>query len=190
VSTDSSDNTLDSFIREWDSKLVAYIRKDVPTAEIATDIAQGVWLVVYEQEGDGLVPDNLAKRLFGIARHKVADWHRANTARQSVPLTSLLAEIVETPSRESGPGEALRELPEHMQDAFYELGKILPRLTQRERDAVIFRHYVGMPVDEVAAAMGVKQNAAKRFMAKGLRKIRTLLSQAGYTISVSTREMP
>lgn len=77
-----------------------------------------------------------------------------------------------------------------MQDAFYELEQILPRLTQREHDAVILRHYVGMSVDEVVEAIGVKQHAAKRFMAKGLRKIRTLLSQAGYTISVSTREMP
>jgi len=35
VSTDSPDNTLDSVIREWDSRLVAYIRQRVPTAAIA-----------------------------------------------------------------------------------------------------------------------------------------------------------
>lgn len=192
MNDDPTTDTLESFFEQWDARLVASIRRRVPDGGTAHEIAQEVWVAICQLVGDGPVPANLAQLLFGTATHKIADWYRSNIPRSAaVPLDPLLAELAQSPDPRLGPGESpLDHLSERMLDALDELDRVLPRLTVSQRNAVLYRHYLGMSVAEVAEAMGVTHNAAKRFLVRGMDKIRTLLRQAGYEISVSTKEMP
>lgn len=179
-------DTLSSFYEQWEPRLFRSIRLRVPDTQTAQDIAQEVWIVLCHRVGDGIPPANLAQLMFGIASHKIADWFRSRIPQPDRPDAE-----PDLPDPASGPGEsAVDKLPDRMVAAYYELERVLPRLTSRQRDAVLYRYYVGMSVAEVAEAMGVKVDAAKRFLAVGMRKIRNLLAQAGYQISVSTKEMP
>lgn len=191
MTDETTPDTLDSFFEEWEFKLLASIRRRVPDMETAEEITQDVLLALYHQVGDSAIPEGLPQLMFGIATHKIADWYRTNIPKAVLPLDPLLNEIVERPDPDRGPGEsAVEHLSERMQGALDELERILPRLTPAQRNAVLYRHYVGMSVAEVAEAMGIKHNAAKRLLVRGMDKIRTLLRQAGYEISVSTEEMP
>jgi RNA polymerase sigma-70 factor (ECF subfamily) len=191
VTEETISDTLDSFFDEWEPKLFASVRRRVPDAQTAEDLTQDVLVALYLQVSDGAAREGLPQLMFGIANHKIADWFRANIPKATLPIDPLLAGIADQPGSGRGPGQSpVEHLSQRMHDALDELERILPRLTRSQRNAVLYRHYVGMSVPEVAEAMGVTHNAAKRFLVRGMDNIRTLLRQAGYEISVSTEEMP
>lgn len=183
MNDDPTVSPLESFYQLWESRLFSSIRRRVPHTA-AENVAQDVWVAIVHRVGDGPVPDDMVPMMFGIAHHKIADWYRSNVPKTAVPLDPLLAEISQVPDPRPGPGES------EPSDVLQDLAQILPRLTPQQRDAVLYRHYVGMSVAEVADAMGVTHNAAKRFLVRGMGNIRSLLIQAGYEIRVSTKEMP
>lgn len=51
----------------------------------------------------------------------------------------------------------------------------LERLTGAERTAFVLRHFEGMPVEEIAKALGIQGNAAKHTIFRAVRKLRESL---------------
>lgn len=54
------------------------------------------------------------------------------------------------------------------------LADALGRLPRRQREAVVLRHLAGLTPDEVAEAMGVSRNSAKKHLQRGLDRLRRL----------------
>jgi len=55
------------------------------------------------------------------------------------------------------------------------LGPALGKLTEMERAAFVLRHYEGCDIEQVASALGVKQNAAKHTVLRAVQKLRRSL---------------
>ena len=55
------------------------------------------------------------------------------------------------------------------------LGPALGKLTEMERAAFVLRHYEGCDIEQVASALGVKQNAAKHTVFRAVQKLRRSL---------------
>ena len=55
----------------------------------------------------------------------------------------------------------------------------LAELPRRQREAVVLRHLVGYPEAEVAAALGVSANTAKKHLQRGMTRLRGLVAPEG-----------
>jgi RNA polymerase sigma-70 factor (ECF subfamily) len=54
-------------------------------------------------------------------------------------------------------------------------------LSEVERTAFVLRHYEGLPIDEVASALGVQPGAARHSIFRAVRKLRRALEPIGST---------
>ncbi len=58
----------------------------------------------------------------------------------------------------------------------------LAALSEIERTAFVLRHYEGLPIDEVASALGVQPGAARHSIFRAVRKLRRALEPIGTSI--------
>jgi RNA polymerase sigma-70 factor (ECF subfamily) len=58
------------------------------------------------------------------------------------------------------------------------LGSALDELSEMERTAFVLRHYEGLSVDEISAALGVQPGAAKHSIFRAVHKLRRVLEPA------------
>jgi len=111
-----------------------------------------------------LRPDsNLRAWVLTIAQHKTLDAHRARS-RRAVPV----AEPGEIAQRDSVPG------PEAGEEALWQAVGALP---ERQRSAVTLRYVADLPHREIAAALGCSEEAARRSLHEGLKKLRKAVEQ-------------
>jgi RNA polymerase sigma factor (sigma-70 family) len=99
---------------------------------------------------------NIEAWLVTIARRKVIDLVR-KARRAAKPV----AEVPAVPTEIDLDGNEI------------DLARLLGRLSDRQRRAVIYHYLVGLPYAEVAAAMGGSPEAARRAAADGIAKLRT-----------------
>jgi RNA polymerase sigma-70 factor (ECF subfamily) len=59
----------------------------------------------------------------------------------------------------------------------------LATLSEIERSAFVLRHYEGLPIDEVASALGVQPGAARHSIFRAVRKLRRALEPIGSTLA-------
>ncbi|MCG8917651.1 RNA polymerase sigma factor ShbA [Actinokineospora sp. PR83] len=136
----------------------------------ADDVAQEVCLAVfralptYQQLGRPFL-----SFVYGIAAHKVADVHRANTRDKSDPI----ADAPDVPSTEDGPEQlTLRhELVE-------QTGVLLRSLTERQRDILVMRVVMGMSAQETADVIGTTAEAIRVAQHRALNRLRKTLARA------------
>jgi RNA polymerase sigma factor (sigma-70 family) len=99
---------------------------------------------------------NLRAWVLTIAHNKALDAHRGR-GRRAVPV----AEPAAVDTRSSEPPAADREL----WDAVGEL-------PDRQRSAVVLRYMADLPHAQIAAAIGCSEEAARRSLHEGLKKLR------------------
>jgi hypothetical protein len=77
----------------------------------------------------------------------------------------------------------------HSTEASSELAEVLDRamagLPTRSRTAVVLRYLEGRGVAEVAATLGVSENAATKIILRGIAKLRRILGRDGPTLSLT-----
>ncbi|CRK60865.1 RNA polymerase sigma-70 factor [Alloactinosynnema sp. L-07] len=134
------------------------------------DVAQEVCVAVfralpsYQQLGRPFL-----SFVYGIAAHKIADVHRANTRDKSDPT----AEAPDVMSIEDGPEQiTLRnELAERT-------GHLLRILTQRQREILVMRIVMGMSAQETADVIGTTAEAIRVAQHRALNRLRKQLAAA------------
>jgi RNA polymerase sigma factor (sigma-70 family) len=99
---------------------------------------------------------NVEAWLVTIARRKVIDLVRS-AERSAKPV----AEVPAAPAEFDFDGSEI------------DLARLLGRLSNRQRQAVIYHYLVGLPYAEVAALVGGSPEAARRAAADGIAKLRT-----------------
>lgn len=73
--------------------------------------------------------------------------------------------------------EAMAPDPEPAAHELDELNRILVNLTDAQREAVVLRHIVGLPMREVALTMGCPDGTAKSHVSRGLERLRSTLDE-------------
>jgi RNA polymerase sigma factor (sigma-70 family) len=124
----------------------------------ADDCFQETWISALRAYPKLRRGDNLRAWLFRIAQNKSIDAHRAR-GRRAVPVAS----VPERPT--SSPADADPELWERVRD-----------LPTKQRTAVFCRSVLGMPYDELAVLLESSEDAARRNVHEGLKRLKEELS--------------
>jgi RNA polymerase sigma factor (sigma-70 family) len=125
----------------------------------ADDCFQETWIAALRAYPKLRRAENLRAWLLRIAHNKAVDLHRSRS-RRPVPVESL-------PERAAAPGadaEAAAGEPE--------LWAAVRELPPKQRTAVFCRTVLGMPYDELARLLESSEDAARRNVFEGLRKLR------------------
>jgi len=101
---------------------------------------------------------NLRSWLFTIAHRKAIDAHRAR-ARRAVP-------VEEVPERADAGGVGLNGEPE--------LWRAVRGLPSKQRAAVLHRYVNDLAYADIGQVMGCSEEAARRSVHEGLKKLRTV----------------
>jgi RNA polymerase sigma factor (sigma-70 family) len=140
-------------------------RRDVYRFLIATagpseadDAFQETWIAALRAYPKLRRADNLRAWLFRIAQNKSIDAHRAR-GRRPVPVAA-----VPEPASSAPPDEDP------------ELWARLRRLPDKQRTAVFCRSVLAMPYDELAALLDSSEDAARRNVHEGLKRLREELT--------------
>ena len=130
------------------------------------DVAQETFLKAWKQiqRFDG-------RATFGTWLHRICancalDHIRARKRKQDVQFDSAVQMAEDAPS------------PERMAQSSQVtaiLGSALDELTDMERSAFVLRHYEGLGIKEISAALGVQQGAAKHTVFRAVQKLRRAL---------------
>jgi len=121
----------------------------------AEDCAQDVLLAIvralpgYHHDPDGFVPF-----VFGIAAHKVSDFHRRRARDRTSP-------VAEPPSDRSDGADPTGEEVERSAALDWSSG-LLDTLPARQREILVLRIILGMTAEETAAAVGLGSAGAVR----------------------------
>ncbi len=159
------------FYEEHGPTVYRFLVASVPRAE-AEDCFQETFLAALRAYPNLRNADNLRGWVMAIASNKVIDAGRARSRR---PVA--VAELPENPaagavSAVSGGGTA--------QDAFDPRDPTwtaVRSLPERMRTAVVLRHVLDLPYEEVAAVMGGTEEAARANVHQGLMRLRTSLAE-------------
>jgi RNA polymerase sigma factor (sigma-70 family) len=120
----------------------------------ADDAFQETWIAALRAYPRLRRSDNLRAWLFKIAQNKSIDAHRAR-GRRAVPVATVPERPSSPPDDEdSGVWGRLRELP------------------TKQRTAVFCRSVLGMPYDELASLLESSEDAARRNVHEGLKRLR------------------
>jgi len=120
----------------------------------ADDAFQETWIAALRAYPRLRRADNLRAWLFRIAQNKSIDAHRAR-GRRAVPVAAV-PESASAPPEPEDPSVwgSLRELP------------------AKQRTAVFCRTVLGMPYDELATLLESSEEAARRNVHEGLKRLR------------------
>ena len=61
----------------------------------------------------------------------------------------------------------------------HEWARLLGRLPEAQRTAVVLRHVEGLPTSEIAEILGCPEGTAKSHVSRGLTRLRALLTESG-----------
>jgi RNA polymerase sigma factor (sigma-70 family) len=125
----------------------------------ADDCFQETWIAALRAYPRLRRGDNLRAWLFRIAQNKSIDAHRAR-GRRAVPVAAV-PERAAPPAADGEPElwERVRELPE------------------KQRTAVFCRSVLGMPYEELAVLLQSSEDAARRNVHEGLKRLKEELSE-------------
>ena len=122
----------------------------------ADDVFQESWVAALRAYPKLRRADNLRAWLFRIAQNKAIDLHRSR-ARRPLPVEEVPEPVAREPARLDGDPElwgAVRELP------------------PKQRTAVFCRAVLGMPYAELGALLECSEEAARRNVFEGLKRLR------------------
>jgi RNA polymerase sigma factor (sigma-70 family) len=124
----------------------------------ADDTFQETWIAALRAYPRLRHADNLRAWLFRIAQNKATDAHRAR-GRRPIPV-------------EAVPEAAVADPPPSEPDERSELLTSLRALPAKQRTAVYCRTVLGMPYEELARLLESSEEAARRNVHEGLKRLR------------------
>jgi RNA polymerase sigma factor (sigma-70 family) len=148
-----------ALLEEHGTDVYRFLVATAGTSE-ADDAYQETWIAALRAYPRLRRGDNLRAWLFRIAQNKSIDAHRAR-GRRAVPVAAV-------PEDASGGGIAA--------GGDDELWERVRRLPAKQRTAVYCRSGLGMPYDELAQLLESSEDAARRNVHEGLKRLREELT--------------
>ncbi|MFC0109575.1 RNA polymerase sigma factor [Kibdelosporangium aridum] len=147
--------------------LLRFVARRVASSMDAEDVCQEVWQIYFLKYRYGTLTEaDSSKVLYPIARYRIAEyWRRRGRSREDPHDGESLTLLAE--SLRADPATCLSS------DRKVDLEKALALLPHRQCEALHFHYVDGLTAAETSTLMGVSVNTVKKFLARGLKALRT-----------------
>lgn len=150
--------------RRYLDRVYRYLLSRVGLVQEAQDLTSQTFMAAWEgiarYQGQGV----FAAWLFGIARHKVDDYYRANRIEVA------LDDIEDLPGEALSP-ESLVEMRIHMEQVAHSLS----RMSGERAEALALRVFGGLSAAEAGELMGKREDAINTLVHRAMRDLRQQL---------------
>lgn len=134
-------------------QVYGYLRARVGAVSVAEELTSETFLAAVTNAKQGVVGDVTVGWLIGIARHKLMDhWRRTSREERNLRAVEDLVETVDDPW-------------DSLLDA-YSARAVLSRMGLHHRIALTLRYLDGLPVPQVASAMGRTVHATEALLVR------------------------
>jgi RNA polymerase sigma factor (sigma-70 family) len=167
----NSEQAFASLVSRHINLVYSVAQRQVRDPHLAEEITQGVFILL-ARKAKSLSPETiLCGWLYRTARYVASDTLKIQRRRQSRE-----KELQMQPTlNESEPAVWDRISPL--------LDEGLNCLGQKEHDAIVLRFFDGKELKQVGAAMGIREDAARMRVNRGLERLRTFFAKRGVTLS-------
>lgn len=163
---------LDALYREHARKLLIFFARRTMDAETATDLVAETFAAAFRDRRQfrGHTGDEAAGWLFGIARHQLASFYR----RGSVEREAMRRVCVE---RRDLTGEELERIEElaGVAEMRAQVRRRLEELEVGDQQILQLRIVEEREYDDIAAVLGVNEDAARARVSRALKRLRMLV---------------
>ena len=144
------------------------------SADQAYDLFQEVWWLAWEKKGSYRGKGTFEAWLVRLAHNVCRDKLRKGTARKKA-MKGIEREGRgdEISWRPLDPAQELDRTESHLQ-----LIQAMDCLPPREREAVVLKRLEGLPDDEAAKIMGVREATVRSLVRHGIKRLRGILEEA------------
>jgi len=156
-----------ALVRRYERRIRAFCRLLLRDDVQAADVAQEVFLKVWQKRRDYRAGGRMKEYLFTIARHHCQSAVRKRTVRAWLGLDEVPEEQLQRPPEGV---EALAEA-----QTFAMVAAALHRLPDKFRVPLALRFVEGMPYEEIAPVIGRTPSAARSRVFYGLKSLAALL---------------
>lgn len=171
----------DAFFTRYERALYTHLRRLLPSEEVAVEIAQEAFFRPWTHFAEIQRYDRPEAWLYRVATNLAISSLRR---RQPVRLSQLLGS--RSAQDEYGePDESMSDLltaPLDIEEQTAErdaISRVLQRLSERERAALLLRAVQGFSHEEIAAALGVSAAYARQIVARGREHFRQFYDATG-----------
>jgi RNA polymerase sigma-70 factor, ECF subfamily len=149
-------------MRRYERAIMHFILRTTRDREDALDLFQETWLRAYRAYPKLAGADGIRPWLYRIATNLCLNRVRDRARRARVIADEEAAEA--QPPRGHGSS----------QDGVIQLKTAIDRLPRKQREALILRKFGGLEYDEIGAALGCSNDAARADVYQAVRKIRAM----------------
>lgn len=165
-----SDSAFRSLVTQHLNHVHATALRLVRDSQLAEDVSQAVFILLARKAASLPSRIVLAGWLYRTTRFVAARALRSEQRRKHREEEAVLMQELQSPEQQ---WESLAPL----------LDEALDQLRSVERDALILRFFQDKPLEAVGRELGLTEEAARKRVARGLEKLRIVLTRRGLTIS-------
>lgn len=172
--TSQSDSAFTTIVSRYTNLVYTTALRQTGQLQLAEEITQAVFILLARKAGGlnakTILPSWLYRATVYVCRSAMKQEFRRQQREQQAYMESTL--------QESGTEEAWRHMSPLLEEAML-------RLNQTDRDALVLRFFDGRTLNEVGAALGASEDAAKKRVNRALDKLRNFFSKRGVTLSAA-----
>ena len=155
--------TYEQVYRDYDRKVMGYIRPRINNPSDAEELHSAVFMKVFEKFSSfDQTKASISTWIYTIARNTLIDFFRTRKVMDELGDEDIVEE------------DAFQGILE--EETLDELAAALEKLPQRERDLIILHYYNNMQLKEIAVKMHMSYSNCKLIHNKALMKLRQYLS--------------
>ena len=166
---------LDGLYREHAQQLLIYFARRTMDAETATDLVAETFAAAFRDRRQfrGRTREEATGWIYGIARHQLSSFYR----RGSVEREAMKRISVERRDLSDEELERIEELA-GIADLRQRVSQRLQQLDSSDQDILRLRVVEERDYDEIAAELGIKEDAVRARVSRALKRLRTLIEDS------------
>jgi RNA polymerase sigma-70 factor (ECF subfamily) len=158
-------------VERWEAALFAFLARMLGSREDAQDAGQETFIRLFSQAGRYRPSGQFRSWLFRIAGNLARSRLRR---RRIVSWVSFSPGKHDRPSAGDGPDAGVERA-----ETESAVGRAIAGLPERQRQAIVLRHYQGLGYREIASVMGISLAAVESLLQRGTAALRVELGRKG-----------